>query len=227
MTATASTAASGRRAPLVVRAVGWLSELTGYLSALALVVATFVTAHAVFVRYFLRQPTVWQTETTVYLLMFVTFVGAAYGLRHHAHVGVDLLIDRVPTRPQLVVRIITALACLAVVLVVMWTAYQNWHEAYLYDHRSPTAFRFPLWIAYAILPAGMLAVALQYLAMIAEGFMGLAGRIPMSEVSLMRGTSELAQVQSELELDEELHPDRLPPATGDDLDPDDDRRPTT
>ncbi|WP_134773062.1 TRAP transporter small permease subunit [Ornithinimicrobium flavum] len=226
MTTAERTATPGRRAPLVVRAVGWLSELTGYLSALALVVATFVTAHAVFVRYFLRQPTVWQTETTVYLLMFVTFVGAAYGLRHHAHVGVDLLIDRVPTRPQLVVRIITALACLAVVLVVMWTSYQTWHEAYLYDHRSPTAFRFPLWIAYAILPAGMLAVALQYLAMIAEGFMGLAGRIPLSEVSLMRGTSELAQVQSEIELDEELHPDRLAHRS-EPLDPDDDRRPTT
>lgn len=227
MTADARTTAPGRRAPLVVRAVGWLSEATGYLSALALVVATLVTAHAVFVRYFLRQPTIWQTETTIYLLMFVAFVGAAYGLRHHAHVGVDLLIDRVPTRPQLVVRIITALACLAVVLVVMWTSYQNWHEAYLFDHRSPTAFRFPLWIAYAILPLGMLLVALQYLAMIAEGVMGLAGRLPISQVSLMRGTSELAQVQSELELDEELHPDRRPTGRGADLDPDDDRRPTT
>lgn len=198
----------GRRAPLVVRAVGWLSEITGYLSAFALVVATLVTAHAVFVRYFLRQPTVWQTETTIYLLMFVAFVGAAYGLKHHAHVGVDLLIDRVPTRPQLVVRLLTALACLAVILVVAWTAYQSWHEAYLFDHRSPTAFRFPLWIAYAILPLGMLAVALQYVTMIAEGVMGLTGRIPMSQVSLMAGTSELAQVQSEIELDRELHPDR-------------------
>ncbi|MFK5633413.1 MULTISPECIES: TRAP transporter small permease subunit [unclassified Ornithinimicrobium] len=191
--------------------MGWISEATGYLSALALVVATFVTAHAVFVRYFLKAPTVWQTETTTYLLMFVAFVGAAYGLKHHAHVGVDLLIDRVPERPQLVARLVTAVMCLAVVVIVMWTAYQNWHEAYLFDHRSATAFRFPLWIAYAILPLGMLAVTLQYLAMILEGVMALAGRLPISAVSLMTGTSELAQVQSELELEEELHPDRIRP----------------
>jgi TRAP-type C4-dicarboxylate transport system permease small subunit len=208
---TTTTPTPGRRAALFVRAVGWVSEATGYLSAVALVVATLVTAHGVFVRYFLRKPTVWQTETTIYLLMFVAFVGAAYGLRHHAHVGVDLLIDKVPTRPQLLVRIVTALACLAVVLVVMWTAYQGWYEAYLYDHRSATAFRFPLWVAYAILPLGMLLVALQYVAMITEGLMGLAGKIPMSQVSLMTGTSELAQVQSELELDRELHPDRDDP----------------
>lgn len=199
------TTTPGRRAPLVVRAVGRLSELAGYLSAVALVAATLVTAHGVFVRYVLRAPTVWQTETTIYLLMVVTFVGAAYGLKHHAHVGVDLLVEKAPLRRQLVVRLLTAVACLAVVLVVMWTAYQDWYEAYLFDHRSSTAFRFPLWIAYAILPLGMLLVALQYLAMIIEGVLGLTGRLPLSQVSLLRGTGELAQVQAVLAADDD-HP---------------------
>jgi TRAP-type C4-dicarboxylate transport system permease small subunit len=197
-----TTPTPGRRAPLVVRAVAGLSELAGYVSAIALVAATLVTAHGVFVRYVLRAPTVWQTETTIYLLMVVTFVGAAYGLKHHAHVGVDLLVEKAPPRRQLVVRLLTAVACLAVVLVVMWTAYQDWYEAYLFDHRSSTAFRFPLWIAYAILPLGMLLVALQYLAMIIEGVLGLTGRLPLSQVSLLRGTGELAQVQAGLAADE-------------------------
>ncbi|WP_114907768.1 TRAP transporter small permease subunit [Ornithinimicrobium murale] len=198
MSTSATLPEQARRPPAITRWVGYLSEAAGYLSAVALVVATFVTAHGVFVRYFLKAPTVWQTETTIYLLMIVAFVGAAYGLKHHAHVGVDLLIDTVPQRPQLVTRIITALAALAVVLIVMWTAYQGWYEAYLYDHRSATAFRFPLWIAYAILPLGMLLVALQYLGMIVEGVMALAGRLPISQVSLMSGTSELARAQAEL-----------------------------
>ncbi|AXH96838.1 TRAP transporter small permease subunit [Ornithinimicrobium avium] len=194
------------RPPAIVRWVGVLSEASGWLAAIALVLATLITSHGVFVRYFLRQPTVWQTESTIYLLMLVTFVGAAYGLRHHAHVGVDLLIDMVPRRPQLVVRIITALMCLAVVLVVMWTSYLDWHEAYLFNYHSSTAFRFPLWIAFAILPLGMLLVALQYVAMIVEGIMGLAGKVPLDKVSLMTSTSELGQVRSEIELTEELHP---------------------
>lgn len=223
-TSPVATPGGATRPPALSRWIGWLSELTGYLSAVALVVATLVTTHGVIVRYFLRRPTIWQIETTIYLLMFVAFVGAAYGLKHHAHVGVDLIIDKVPQKPQLVTRLITALACLAVVLVVMYTSYQNWHEAYLYDHRSATAFRFPLWIAYAILPLGMLMVALQYIAMIAEGVMALMGKMPISEVALMTGTSELAQVQSELELEAELHPEhhsenvtlRQPDRKGDD-----------
>lgn len=198
------------RRPAIVRWVGWLSEATGWLSAICLVAATLITTHAVVVRYFLKQPTVWQTETTVYLLMVVTFVGGAYGLKHHAHVGVDLLIDAVPQRRQLIVRVITALLCLAVVLVVFWTSYQNWYEAYMFDHRSATAFRFPLWIAYAILPLGMLLIAAQYVAMIYEAILGLTGRLPLSEVSMMSGNSELAHVRADLELDEELHADDPP-----------------
>ena len=200
----------GHRPPAVVRWVGWLSEASGWLSAISLVAATLITTHAVVVRYFLKQPTVWQTETTVYLLMIVTFVGGAYGLKHHAHVGVDLLVDAVPQRRQLVVRIVTAVLCVGVVLVVFWTSAQNWYEAYLFDHRSATAFRFPLWIAYAILPLGMLLIAVQYVAMIIEAVLGLMGRLPLSEVSMMRGTSELAQVKADLGLEAALHAEDQP-----------------
>lgn len=182
------------------RWASWLSELTGYLSGVALVVATLVTTHGVFVRYVLREPTIWQTETTIYLLMFVTFVGAAYGLKHHAHVGVDLLVEQVQGRVRLVWKLITAVLCLAVVLVVLWTSFEMWHEAWEGGHRSATAWRAPLSIAYAILPLGMLLVALQYIAMIIEGIQGLRGRIPLSDVLLMGAATELAHAQSHIEV---------------------------
>lgn len=216
MTSPSYAAPTGRqRPPAVVRWVGWLCEASGWMSAIALIAATLITTHAVVTRYFFKQPTVWQTESTIYLLMLVTFIGAAYGLRHHAHVGVDLLINAAPQRPQLIGRIVNAFLCLGVVLVVMATSFLNWQEAYLYDYRSATSFRFPLWISYAILPLGMLFVALQLIAMIIEGVMGLTGRIPISQVSMMQGTSELAQVQADLELEASLHQDEATSPEGD------------
>lgn len=185
---------------LTFRWATWLSELTGYLSGIALIVATLVTTHGVFVRYVLRESTIWQTETTIYLMMFVTFVGAAYGLKHHAHVGVDLLVERVDGRARLVWKLITSVLCLAVVLVVLWLSYQMWYTAWQAGHRSATAWRAPLSVAYAILPVGMLLVALQYVAMIIEGIQGLRGRIPLSEVSLMRAATELAHAQTHIEV---------------------------
>jgi TRAP-type C4-dicarboxylate transport system permease small subunit len=177
-----------------------LSQLTGYLSALALVLATLVTLHAVASRYFFGVPTIWQTEMSIYLLMFVTFVGAAYGLRHHAHVGVDLVVERLPTKPQLVLRITTALLAIVVVGAVAWTAGEPWWEAVEGDFRSATAWRAPLSIVYAILPLGMLLVILQYLAFIIEAVLALVGRAPDGQApALMAQQSpELAAIKDTL-----------------------------
>jgi TRAP-type C4-dicarboxylate transport system permease small subunit len=188
------------RYALSFRWANHLSQLTGYLSAIALILATLTTLHAVLSRYFLGQPTVWQTEFSIYLLMFVTFVGAAYGLRHHAHVGVDLIVERLPTRPQLVVRIVTAVLAIGVVLVVAWTSGQNWWEAVEGDFRSATAWRAPLSVVYAILPLGMVLVALQYLAFVVEGVQALLGKGPAGHTPalLAQASPELAAIKDTL-----------------------------
>ena len=102
---------------LTFRWANVLSEIAGYLSAVALILATVFMTYGVSLRYFFGKPTVWQTEVSIYLLVFVTFVGAAYGLKHHAHVGVDLLVERLPLRPQLFVRVTTAVLALGVAAV--------------------------------------------------------------------------------------------------------------
>lgn len=185
------------RSLLTFRWAGVLAEATGYLSAAALLAATGVTLHAVITRYFLGLPTVWQMEVTIYLMMIVAFVGAAYGLKHHAHVGVDLVVEQFRPRGRLVLRTITAVLCLAVVLVVLWTSFQLWHEAYEGGFRSSTAWRAPLAVVYTILPIGMFLVALQYIAMIIEAVLGLAGKVPLSQVALMGASNEAAAIERE------------------------------
>ncbi len=185
-----------------------LSEIAGYLSAIALVLATLAMMHGVLTRYLLGRPTVWQTEVSIYLLVFVTFVGAAYGLKHHAHVGVDLLVERLPVRGRLVMRLFTAVLSLIVVVAVIWTAYGTWWEAVEGGFRSPTSLRAPLAVAYGILPLGMLLVAFQYIAFVIEGIDGLRGGDDAAEKTALlgQGNAELAAVVQE--------PQPLPAAVG-------------
>lgn len=170
-----------------------VSEIAGYLSAAALILATLAVVHGVLTRYLFGQPTVWQTEVSIYLLIFVTFVGAAYGLKHHAHVGVDLLVERLPVRAQLVARLVTAVLALGVLAAVIWTASHTWWEAVEGDFRSATALRAPLSIVYAILPLGMLLVSFQYLAFVIEGIQSLRGGSDQA-----RGAALLGQGNAEL-----------------------------
>ena len=177
---------SALRSALTFRWANASSQLTGYLSAVALLLATAATMHAVASRYLLGRPTTWQTEFSIYLLMFVTFVGAAYGLRHHAHVGVDLVVQMLPPRGQLLMRLVAAILSFAVVLVVLWTAYETWHEAYVAGWTTPTVWAPPLAVVYAILPIGMLFVACQYLAMIIEAVLAVLGKVPTEDVALLK-----------------------------------------
>lgn len=172
---------SALRYALSFRWANALSEAAGYVSAFALAAATVVMLHGVASRYFFGMATVWQTEVSIYLLLVVTFWGAAYGLKHHAHVGVDVLTDRLPARGQLVARILTSLLSLVVIAVVAWKGTVLWYEAYEGGFKSPTAFRAPLSVVYAILPIGMLLVALQYVFFIVEAARALAGRVPVDE----------------------------------------------
>lgn len=184
---------------LTFRWANTLSEIAGYLSAVALILATLAMMHGVLTRYLFGAPTVWQTEVSIYLLIFVTFVGAAYGLKHHAHVGVDLIVERLPLRAQLIVRLTTALLAVAVVVVVIWTAYHTWWEAVEGGFRSPTALRAPLSVAYAILPLGMLLVLFQYLAFVIEGILALrSGDLTAEKVAILgQGNAELAAAVEE------------------------------
>ena len=191
-----------------------LSELAGILCAVALIAATLIMLHSVITRYVFSAPTVWQTEVSIYLLIFVTFVGASFGLKHHAHVGVDLVVERLPVRARLVVRIITAVLALVVVVAVGWTSGLTWYEAYEGGFRSPTALRFPLAVAYAILPIGMILLALQYIAMLVQGVQSLLGHRPDEAVALLgQGNAELAAVRAVLEDDSGALSDET--ATGD------------
>lgn len=159
--------------PFWVRAINAINEASGYISALLILLCSLVILHAVTVRYFFGLPSYWQTELSIYLLMFATFIGGAYALKHGAHVGVDLLSIKLSGRANLVLRIITAILCLGLTFVVTWKAGNMWWEATSMGWESDTLWGPKLTYPYAILPVGMLLTSLQYLVLIYEDFVAL------------------------------------------------------
>lgn len=183
--------------PAVCRIIDTISEVSGLAAGISMIAATLVTGWGVFVRYVLKEPTGWQTEATIYLLICVAFLGAAYGVRHNAHVGVDLLPEALPLKPRLVLRIITTIMVLAVVAVVAWTGGKIWLQAYALDTRSASAWAPPLWIPYALIPLGMGLVFLQYVGELIEAVLALIGRLDPKHVTLLGSTSEAAEAQAD------------------------------
>ncbi|WP_053362810.1 TRAP transporter small permease [Bacillus sp. FJAT-27251] len=159
--------------PLFIRIIDWLSEVSGYLSGLTILLATLVIVHQVIVRYFFGGSTIWQTEFSTYLVMFTTFVGAAYGLKHNSHVGIDVLVNRLPLKPKSILRIITSLLSFLLTSVVAWKAWEMWHHATELEWKSSSVWAPPLTYPYFILPLGMTLLSLQFIVIIYDEFKNL------------------------------------------------------
>ncbi len=61
----------------------------------------------VFSRYFFNAPIAWVEEVATSCFVYTVFVGAAWCLRTRQHVGVDLLVERLPKKAREIVHLLT------------------------------------------------------------------------------------------------------------------------
>jgi TRAP-type C4-dicarboxylate transport system permease small subunit len=158
------------RSPLLLRYIDRLSELAGYMSAVLILASMLIVCYGVFLRYVLGASTVWQLELSTYFLMFAAFVGGAYGLKHGDHVNLSLIVDRLPEKVRLYVRLVASVLGFVFVAIVAVIAYDLWWETTEAGRTSGTAWNVPLTYPYLIVPLGMTLIALQYLVIVVHIF---------------------------------------------------------
>ena len=156
------------RSPFLLRYINRLSELAGYASAVLILISMLVVCYGVTLRYVFGASTVWQLELSTYFLMFAAFVGGAYGLRHGDHVNLSLIVDRLPAKARLYVKLVASILGFVFIAVVAVIAYFLWWETTEAGRTSGTAWNVPLTYPYLIVPLGMTLIALQYLVIVVE-----------------------------------------------------------
>lgn len=144
-----------------MRLLGLLNRAIVVLSAIALVLAACVLTYSVVLRYFTPEPTDWQDEFSVFLLIGVSFLAAAWVHSQRGHIGIEALASILPPgidRVRLfIVDMLSALFC-AFFAWKSWTLlYEAWSEGYV----SATAWAPPLWIPYSLMSVGMTLLTLQ------------------------------------------------------------------
>ena len=178
------------RSPLVLRYIDRLSELSGYVSAVLILVSMLIVCYGVFLRYVLGASTVWQLELSTYFLMFAAFVGGAYGLKHGDHVNLSLIVDRLPQKNRLYVRLLASVLGFVFIVIVAVIAWFLWWETTGAGRTSGTAWNVPLTYPYLIVPLGMTLIALQYLVIVVQRFQRLRNNDHPADEDLEGGRSQ-------------------------------------
>jgi TRAP-type C4-dicarboxylate transport system permease small subunit len=153
-----------RAVNLYVDAAHGLSRACGVIAAVLLLGAVIAVVHLVVVRYALGHSAIWQYEFVTFSLIGATLIGSPYVLLMRGHVNIDLLPLKFSRRPRFVLAVIAALGTLAFCVVLTWTGYGFWHEAWAKGWRHETVWAPPLWVPYLSVPLGIGLLGVQALA---------------------------------------------------------------
>lgn len=147
----------------LARLLGWTNRGLLRLSMLALLAACLILTGSVFLRYFLKAPTDWQDEVSVFLLVGAIFFCGAYVQSQRGHVAIEALAGLLPqsiNRWRILFNDLVSFAFCAFFSWKSWTLLlEAWHEG----QTTSSTLAPPLWIPYGIMAVGMTLLALELL----------------------------------------------------------------
>jgi TRAP-type C4-dicarboxylate transport system permease small subunit len=142
------------------------------LASLILVFVTFSIFYDVFMRYLFNRPSVWITEVSTYLLLYMTFLGTSYALQQGAHIRVTFLSDLFNLRAQRIITLITSSVALAFCLVLLWQTGKMTWLSMARHWTSPTMLSIPLIYVYSGMVFGSFMLLLTFVIQILLTFRG-------------------------------------------------------
>lgn len=116
--------------------------------------AVIVTAAVIF-RYLFKVPLFWAGEVSIFLLIYITFIGGSLGLKYKTQASVTLITDLLPQKINKFVGIMAHIFMLLFMGILLFYCFK-WISAPTVAIQKSSAILLPMWIPYSILPIGLL-----------------------------------------------------------------------
>ncbi len=139
------------------------NDILVWLAALLLTFVWISVSVEVFLRYFLNRPMRWTFESTENILVWITFLGAAWLLRSEGHIKIDLVVARLKPRGQFVINIIISILCAIACLVIAWYGVRVVSDQFQRNLHFVTLLAPLMWPLYTIIPISGFLLFIQFL----------------------------------------------------------------
>ena len=106
----------------------------------------------IFSRFVLNHPSSWTEEFATFLLMWVGLLGAAVAVNRTAHLGVDFLVMKLPSRFKIAVELIVYLLVGAFAVMVMIIGGIELVQTTLVTNQTSPALNWKMGYVYLCLP---------------------------------------------------------------------------
>lgn len=95
--------------------------------ALCLGLMTLITFANVIARYLFNENILWALEATVFLFAWLVLMGASYAVKHHVHIGVDIVINLVSAKTRKILALLAITACLVYSILLLIGSWNYWY----------------------------------------------------------------------------------------------------
>ena len=131
-----------------------LDRITGFVAALGLSCMVVLVCLESTLRAAFNLSLGFSEEVTGYLVVLLTFLGAARALRSEALFRVEFLFDLFPARVRRVLVVVYSVLSLAICVVIGWKGALLVVSSLQRGKFAPTVLETPLWIPQLLLPVG-------------------------------------------------------------------------
>ena len=138
-------------------------DTLAFIAGVLTILVMLLTCYLVVMRYIFLRPPAWIIELSEYMLLYITFFGAAWLLKRNGHVNVDILFFFLPGSWQRALNVITSalgtISCFVLAGIGTWVTADNYARG-LYSIQTLSV---PKWILLAVIPLGSFLLFIQFL----------------------------------------------------------------
>jgi TRAP-type C4-dicarboxylate transport system permease small subunit len=143
-----------------------LLVLAKLLTILIVAGMVFSVLVGVFFRFVIPMPMAWPPEAARFLMVAVTMIGASVAVRQLDHVGITLLVDRLPRRLALAVYVVGSVLVMGFLFVFIWYSARLTLE--MGPRQISSSLGLNMVVAYAAMPIGGFLMLVQQIAALVE-----------------------------------------------------------
>ncbi len=139
----------------------WLPpKVEASIAAFCMAAMTAIVFANVLVRYFTNASLAFSEEFAVFLMVAMTFFGAAAAAAGNHHIRITILVDRLGPRRRAMVDLLVELLSAGTFVWLAWLCAVQTHDAWRFEDVSP-GMAIPMWLYWMWLPLLSLAIALR------------------------------------------------------------------
>nr|WP_297457793.1 TRAP transporter small permease [uncultured Halomonas sp.] len=141
--------------------VRWLNRLEENIFCALLVAMVFLVVVEVFYRFVLNAGISWAQEGSLYLSGWFVLFGVSWGIKHGAHIGVDVVVKKLPQRGRRIAMLIALAVCLTYCVLLLVGSYEYLKLTRMIGIEL-NDIPIPKWQATLILPIGLALLVLRF-----------------------------------------------------------------